>query len=610
VLEVTGVSNRSLIGLLRQLWSSLQVRRRRQFVAVLMLMVVSALLEVASLGAVLPFLVILTSPGRIFNNRLVAHLAHDAGIVSPEQLLLPLTVVFATMALLVGAIRMILVWASTRFAFAAGADLSNEIYRRTLHKPYQLHLQRNSSEVISGITSKVGGAVLGVLLPLMTFISSTMLLATIPMVLILIDPIVAISATVGFGGSYALISWISRRRLARNSRRIADQQSRVLQALQEGLGGIRDVLLDGSQLFFCELYGRADQSARRAQGNNVFISQSPRYAMEAISMVLIALLAYEMTRQGSTNALPVLGVLALGAQRLLPALQQSFAAWATIVGNQAYLADTIELFEQPIAPELLLPAPMPLAFRSSIEFRSVRFRYSNETPWVLNGLTFEIKKGTRVGIVGATGSGKSTTLDLLMGLLRPTDGQVCVDGEFIEGMRARSWQRTIAHVPQTVYLADSSLAANIAFGIPREAIDLERVRDAARRAQIADFIEGRPGGYEVMVGERGVRLSGGQRQRIGIARALYKRASVLVLDEATSALDNATEQSVMEAIENFDRSLTILIIAHRLTTVRHCDTIIELDHGRVVAQAPYEKLLQCSQSFRQMAQIAQIARST
>jgi ATP-binding cassette subfamily B protein len=342
---------------------------------------------------------------------------------------------------------------------------------------------------------------------------------------------------------------------------------------------------------------------RRAQGDNVFIGQSPRSSMEALGMVLISVLAFGLSRssQGIAATLPVLGALALGAQRLLPALQQGYSAWASIAGSQASLADTVALIEQPLPPELLEPVPTPLALRDAICFKAVRFRYASDGPWILDGLDLTILKGARVGLVGGTGAGKSTMLDLLMGLLAPTEGEVRVDDEPIVGTRVRAWQRSIAHVPQSIYLADTTFAENIAFGIPRAAIDMQRVQHAASQAQIASFITSRPEGYEAYVGERGVRLSGGQRQRIGIARALYKRASVLVLDEATSALDNATEQSVMEAIEGLDRDLTILLIAHRLTTVRRCDTIAELEHGRVVAQAPYEELLQCSSSFRRMA---------
>jgi ATP-binding cassette subfamily B protein len=233
----------------------------------------------------------------------------------------------------------------------------------------------------------------------------------------------------------------------------------------------------------------------------------------------------------------------------------------------------------------------------------VRFRYAPDAPWVLDDFNLTIRKGARVGLVGSTGSGKSTALDLLMGLLMPTQGELLVDGEPIVGERIRAWQNTIAHVPQSIFLSDASLCENIAFGVPRNAIDLERVKQAARRAQIAEFIESRREGYEARVGERGIRLSGGQRQRIGIARALYKQASVLVFDEATSALDNATEQSVMNAIGGLDRDLTILLIAHRMSTVRRCDCIVELGAGRVVAQGTYEHLFESSPSFQKMVRL-------
>ncbi len=598
------IPNGNILNLLVRLWHHLSRRRQRQFMLLLGLMLVNAFAEVISLGAVLPFLAILTAPDRVFNHPIVAGMAQAAGITSADQLVLPLTVAFAAVALIAAAIRMLLLWSSTRLVYASGADLSIDVYRRTLYQPYRVHVARNSSEVISGIAIKVPGAV-GVLTMLVLLVSSTVLLVAVMLALFAIDPVVALVATVGFGASYGLITWMDRRRLQRNSQRIAYEQTQVIKALQEGLGGIRDVLLDGTQAVYCDIFRRADYPLRRALGNNAFISASPRYAMEAVGMVLIAALAYGLSRQpgGIATALPVLGALALGAQRLLPALQQSYSAWAGIAGGHASLADTVELLDQSLPAESQQPPPTPLPFRDAIRFNAVRFRYSSEDPWVLDDLNLTIPKGARVGFVGSTGSGKSTTLDLLMGLLVPTEGEILVDGEPIRGNRVRAWQRTIAHVPQSIYLADTTLAENIAFGVPRDAINLQRVQQAARQAQIADFIESRPDGYNAFVGERGIRLSGGQRQRIGIARALYKQASVLVFDEATSALDNATEQSVMDAIENLNRDLTILLIAHRLTTVRRCNTIVELEHGRVVAQGPYEQLLECSPSFRSMAQV-------
>jgi ATP-binding cassette subfamily B protein len=590
---------------LDRLWRHLSRRRQRQFMLLLGLMLTSALTEIISLGAVLPFLGILTAPEKVFGHPVVARVVQTLGITSAADLVLPLTVAFAVAAVAAGSIRLLLLWVSTRLVFAAGADLSIEVYRRTLYQPYRVHVARNSGTVISGIVSKVGCAQ-AVLQAMIALISSVVLIVSIMLALIVIDAMVATVAAIVFGASYGLITWFSRRRLQHNSQRIAAESTQVIKALQEGLGGVRDVLLDGTQPLYCDIYRQSQLPLMRMQGTNQFIAAGPRYAMEALGMVLIAVLAYILSRQveGVASALPVLGALALGAQRLLPALQQGYGAWAGIVGNQASLADALELLDQPLPADVHQPAPAPLSFQNAICFDAVRFQYSSDGPWVLDGLSLTIPKGARVGFVGSTGSGKSTTLDLLMGLLEPTQGQIRVDGQTIAGKRRRAWQQTIAHVPQSIYLADITLAENIAFGVPREAIDMNRVRLAARQAQIADFIESRPEGYHAFVGERGVRLSGGQRQRIGIARALYKQASVLVFDEATSALDNATEQTVMANIEELSSDLTILLIAHRLTTVQRCDTIVEMGNGRVRAQGTYEQLLENSPSFRRMAKVA------
>ena len=350
------------------------------------------------------------------------------------------------------------------------------------------------------------------------------------------------------------------------------------------------------------MYRKADHQLRHAQGNNTFIGQSPRYVMEALGMVIIAFMAYVLSRQagGLSTALPVLASLALGAQRLLPALQQAYMSWTSIASCQASLADAIEMLDQPLPPDMNQNTPWQLPIQNKIIFNNVRFRYTSDAPWVLDGLNLEIRKGTRMGIVGSTGSGKSTMLDLFMGLLIPSEGEFLVDGNLIKGSSMRAWQRCIAHVPQSIYLADITLAENIAFGVPPDEIDRDLARQAARRAQIADYIESNSYGYHAHVGEQGIRLSGGQRQRIGIARALYKQASVLVLDEATSALDNTTEKSIIDAIEGLSSELTILQIAHRLSTVRSCDTILVLDKGRIESQGTYEQLLNESPIFRRM----------
>jgi ABC-type multidrug transport system fused ATPase/permease subunit len=589
--------------LIARLWSHLEHRRHTQFAWILGLTLLSAFAEIASLGAVIPFLAVLTAPDLLFRQPIIAHWANSFGIDRASDLLTPFTIAFAVIVLVSASVRMLLLRVTARFAFATGADLSGEVYRRTLYQPYKVHVARNSSEVISGITQKVSSTVLSVIYPMMTLISSGVTLIATLVTLLVIDPVLAVSAGFGFGISYGVITWFSRRHLHENSRLIATSYTQEIKALQEGLGGIRDVLLDGSQPVYFEIYRRADRALRRAQGNNVFIAQSPRFSMEAVGLILIAGLAFLLSRssRGITAALPVLGALALGAQRLLPAMQQAYNAWATIAGSHASFQDTINLLDQPMPPQSTWARTAALPFNEQISFNQVFFRYAAQGPWIIDNLNLIIPKGARVGLVGATGSGKSTVLDLLMGLLQPDAGAISIDGRALDAGTVRAWQACIAHVPQNIFLADASLAQNIAFGVPPEEIDLQRVRMAAERAQVAEFVDAMPEGFNSTVGERGVRLSGGQRQRIGIARALYKQASVLVLDEATSALDNTTERSVMDAIEGLSRDLTIVLIAHRLSTVRRCDTIIEIDGGRVVAQAPYDQLIESSQSFNRMA---------
>jgi ATP-binding cassette, subfamily B, bacterial PglK len=602
------IQKNPILTLLFRLWRHLSERRQFQFWLLLGLMIVSTFMEMISLGAVLPFLGILVVPDKVFSHPIVHGWAPDFGISSASELVLPLTIAFGAAAFLAGTFRILLLWVSTRMAFAMGADLSIEVYRRTLFQPYWVHMARNSSQIISSITNKVNGVVFEVLLPLLVLISSLVLSVGIMVALLFIDPLVASAAIIIFGFSYGLITWFTRQSLYMNSQTIAREQTQVVKALQEGLGGIRDVLLEGAQSVYCDVYRNADRPLRWAQGNNAFVVNYPRYALEALGMILITVLAYILSLEagGLADSIPVLGALAIGAQRVLPALQQSYGNWTRIAGTHASLDDTLELLDQTLSEESLQLDPVPLDFKSSIQCKGVSFRYTYEGPLVLDNLNLSISKGARVGFVGRTGSGKSTTLDLMMGLLLPTEGGIFVDDQPIGGQRVRAWQRAIAHVPQSIYLSDNTLAENIAFGVPLLDIDIDRVRQAAQQAQISDFIESGSEGYKTKVGERGIRLSAGQRQRIGIARALYKKASVLVFDEATSALDNATEKEVMSSIEGLKRDLTILIIAHRITTVRHCDVIVELDRGRVVAQGTFEQLIQNSPSFRGLAKAMEV----
>ena len=385
---------------------------------------------------------------------------------------------------------------------------------------------------------------------------------------------------------------ITRNQLLNDSQCISRESTNVIKALQEGLGGIRDVLIDGSQAEYYQIYRNADLPLRRAEGRKTFIILSPRFVMEALGMIFIAILAYTLAKQsnGVFQAIPTLGVLALSAQRLLPLFQQVYGALSGIKAGQSSLKDIIELLDQPMPDYSKRKDISILPFKNNIRLDNVCFRYSHETPYVLKAIDLTIARGSRVGFIGATGSGKSTLLDIIMGLLHVTNGTLEVDGRVVTQSNCHLWQRHIAHVPQSIYLADTSVQENIAFGIPKLEIDFERVKQVSIKAQISDMIEAWPNRYETMIGERGVRLSGGQRQRIGIARALYKQADVIIFDEATSALDNETEQVVMQSIDTLSKDLTVLIIAHRISTLKNCSQIVELKDGKIKSIARFEDI--------------------
>lgn len=580
----------SLFSSLRALMASLPQRRRTQLVMLLGLMLVGALAEVLSLGAVVPFLAILADPVRALQRPVVAQVVGTLGLSDDADIRWQLTLLFAGTAVASGVVRFLLIYAISKFNFGIGHELGAEVYRRTLYQTYEVHVAHNSSKTMGGI-NKVD-IVTGLIYNLLNVGSAILMALFIIVALMLIDPLVATAALLGFGSIYATVTVFTRKRLERNSQVISATYNTRVQSMQEGLGAIRDVLLDHAQPLFARRFNQLDWPMRQAQASNSIIAPSPRFAVEALGMVLIALLGYTMTASGGgiVAALPTLGALALGAQRLMPLLQQTYQGWANVAGNRQVLNDVVALLQQPVAGETQTEVT-PLPFEREIRLDKVAFRYQSQLPLVLHQLNLTIPKGARVGFVGTTGSGKSTAIDLLMGLLQPSTGQILVDNTPLTGAARLAWQHNVAHVPQAIFLADASFAENIAFCVQNEQIDLPRVRQVAQLAQISKFIEASPNGYAAMVGERGVRLSGGQRQRIGIARALYKRAKVLVLDEATSALDNETETAVMQAIESFDRELTIVLIAHRLTTLKNCTQIVELSDGGIKRIGSYQDIV-------------------
>ena len=580
--------------LLLGIWSHLSLRRRVQLGLVLVVMLLSGVAELVSLGAVLPFLAVLSDPQRLWQQPLVQDLASRVGFMSASQLVMPTTIMFASAAVMAAFVRLVNLWLNGRLAAAVGSDLSCEAYRRTLYQPYAVHVQRNSAEVITGTTTQIARTVVA-LNTLLQLITAVVVAIGLFGGLLIIDTSIALSAAALFGIAYLLLATTARRQLRSNGLKITEASKHQIKALQEGLGAIRDVLLDGSQPTYLKIYQQADRPQRQLQAKNSFLGAFPRYAMEAIGLVAISLLGGLLVSQqgGGSSLIPLLGAMALGAQRLLPALQQIYSGWAVLKGFNAAMESVLVMLNQPLKQQVIGSKPLPL--RQGISFDQVYFSYGLGQDDVLKGLNLQISRGERIGLIGSTGSGKTTMVDLLMGLLEPSGGRILIDGVNLNDSdcphRSVSWRASIAHVPQSIYLADRSIAENIAFGVPLKQIDLVRVKQAAAQAQIANFIESIPEGYESFVGERGIRLSGGQRQRIGIARALYKQAHVLVFDEATSALDNETEESVMNAIQGFSRDLTVILIAHRLSTVERCDRVIRLSQGTIVANGPPHQIL-------------------
>lgn len=564
-------------------------RRRSQFTALLLLMLVGAVAEMATLGAVMPFLALLANPADAAGSPGVARIAAAFGWSRPSDLVIPATLVFTATIVVAGFVRLVLSWAVNKFVMRFSHDLTVKVYENTLHQPYSYHVESNTSDLIASIT-KVYVVTFGVILPVVEGFVALILAVCILVVLFLIDSSVAIVSAVLLGGIYLALSKVTRRRLVSNSQVLSRMETERVQVVQEGLGGIRDVLIDGAQHVYASKFARSNLELSDRRTINLVLAASPRYVLETFGVVMIAGLAFALSRSegGLVGALPVLGALALGSQKLLPLLQRVYQAWAQATGSKQLLIDVLEKLDLTCPPSG--PEAAPLDFARQIEFRAVGFAYSNGRT-VLESINLVIPRGHHLGIVGSTGSGKSTLIDLLLGLLTPTAGDLLVDGMRLDRKAVVAWQRRVAHVPQSIYLADSTIAENIAFGVALDAIDMERINTIAEKVHIKDFIETLPQGFLTSVGERGTRLSGGQRQRIGIARALYKHADVLVLDEATSALDPATESSVMAAIEGLRADLTVITIAHRQTTLRDCDEIIRIEAGRLMQRGTYAEVI-------------------
>lgn len=574
-----------------KIWSFVNKKRKIQFSYVLILTIFTSLAEMMTLGLLFPFIATLSSPEKVFNNEFIQPILLKLDITSPDQLILPLTCFFIIAVILSGLLRLLQIFFNIRVSYLTGADLSNLIYRLTLYQPYLTHVSRNSSEIINAISSKTMGVISAGLLPIINILTASIILISIVFTLMAINVKIASISFILFGLIYILINFLTKKKLYANGKLIASESNNVIKFLQEGLGGIREVLIDNNQEVYAKYYSKSIFPLRKSQANNLFLSQSPRFIIEALAMISIILISFLFIKDPNQfkDILPIIGTLVFGAQRLLPLFQQIYSSISTIQGNIQSLNDVLILLEQSSFYKTS-NTNKKLIFSKNIKFNNLNYKYHDDGPVVLKNLNLEIKKGDKVGIIGKTGSGKSTFLDILMSLLYSSEGQLIIDDMLINNENSRLWQNNISHVPQNIFLIDNSIKQNIALGVESHLIDDERVAWASKNACINEFIDNLPNKYETKVGERGVRLSGGQMQRIGIARALYKKANVIIFDEATSALDNQTESDIIKSIQNLDGNITLIIVAHRLTTLKNCDYIVELKDSKINRIVNFEKI--------------------
>ena len=592
--------------------SLLTPSERKRFGWLVVLFIVTGLIEAIGVASVFPFLMVMADPEAIRTNAMLA-MAYDLMDLDSDRAFL---IVFGLLSFTLVIVGMLVKMASTyaiqRFGAMREYHLSARLLGAYLTQPYPWFLERHTSDIVKSVLNEVAMIIVNTLLPLLNVLSRIFITAFIILLLVLVNPWVTLVAGALIGGIYAAVTHHFRKRLASYGAQRFEANEQRYKLATEVIGGIKDVKLMGLEAAYLDRYRIPAQRLAEAQAYSAIVGQLPRYVLEAVMFggLLLAVLGFLLvSEQGVMAVLPTIGVFAFAAARLLPAGQVIYQELSRMRYNATTFKRVAQDFRNATGnlPQRL-PPPPPLGLKQAVTFRGVQFRYARASRTALQGLDLEIKASTTVGIVGGTGAGKTTVIDLLLGLLRPQEGVIEIDGRPLDDALLPAWQQSIGYVPQHIFLVDDSVTANIAFGVAPEAVDHAAVEKAARTAELHDFIMGDlPQGYATFVGERGVRLSGGQRQRIGIARALYRNPDMLVLDEATSALDNITEGLLMKAVHNMTGTRTIVMIAHRLSTVRDCDKIIVLENGRVVDEGSYDRLIERSPAFRAMAMVGSSA---
>lgn len=569
---------------------SVPVARRRELVLIGLLIPLTAIAELVMITAIVPILAI------IGGSRSDLPMLDWISFIAPASPMVAAAILFVVATLATSVLRLILSWKTVRFSAQCGHDLNVSVQHRLLHQHYLFHVYGNSSRTIA-LLDKVDLLVIDLVQRSLQGLGAAIISVAIFVALLLIDPVSAMA--VAFLGAllFGIASLIIRRRLEASTDLMNRALERRIQAVQESAGGIRDVIIDRSQSSHLAAFASIDEHFMHARANAIFLSGAPRYLIEGVGFCLIAMLGLFLASQsgGLASALPILGALVLGSQRLLPLASQMQNGWTSLASSAPILHDVATILRLPLGQREENPKTLP--FHNYIQFQAVGFHYPDRFLPSLTALDFVIPYGARVAIGGKTGSGKSTLADLLMGLIKPTEGQIWVDDTILDDGTLAAWRTSVAHVPQSIFLADTTIARNISLTPSDLDPDIARVKDAAAKAHIDEFITSLPDGFDTLVGERGARLSGGQRQRLALARAIYRQPKVLILDEATSALDDETETAILSSLDQLQAGgCTIVIVAHRQATLERCDIVLMLDEGKLieVQSAPQLRLLQGS----------------
>ena len=561
-----------------------------------------AILEVAGIASILPFLTLATSPEAITDNQWVAWAYQTAGFDSHRQMLIASGCCVIGLLTMSDLLAIASIWQRQKLAWQIAHSISMKLVRAYAELPYQFFLENDSADLIKKIVNDVQGLVNGVFLAGSQVLCQLLVSFTILCMLLLVDFWIAITAFLLFAGIYLVVFLLRRSYVAGLGKEQLDANRVRYKTFAELITGIKTIKSEGVKSFFVDRFEKGSDRFTLVHPKLAFIAAMPRYIIEIISFggVVLLTLYLVITSNDFINIIPTLAIFALAGYRLLPAVNTAYGSMTQVISS----FPAIEAIYQDIHAVADAPSPetKEIAFKESIRLDGLSFRYRPDAPLVVDDVTLSISKGTKVAFVGPTGSGKTTLIDNLMGLLIPQDGTLSVDGVVIDETTRASWQRMIGYVPQEVFLYDDTIARNVAFGA--EKVDRDRVEEVCRTAQLSGFVEELGEKYETKIGERGVRLSGGQRQRLGLARALYRHPQVLLLDEATSALDNVTERHVVDAIHGQLPGVTIIMIAHRISTVRKCDRLYMIDRGKLVAEGNYEELLSSSDLFAELARFS------